>query len=184
MRIERFNLAQQPMAFVENAAVKAFLEQNGQEALPLVFVDGKQMLAGRYPTRAELEAWNGGPIATLFTDQVAALVAIGAAIAANCELCFKYHHDLGRKLGITNADMRRAVDLAQKVKDTPARAMLELAARRLDDSDCGPAIAGADQAAAASSCCAPETELRMAALSGKCCEPGSQTGGFPTTACC
>ena len=33
-QIERFNLAQQPMAFVENAAAKAFLERSGADALP------------------------------------------------------------------------------------------------------------------------------------------------------
>jgi len=58
-QIERFNLAQQPMAFAENAAVKAFLERSGQEALPLVLVDGEVALAGRYPTRAELARWAG-----------------------------------------------------------------------------------------------------------------------------
>jgi len=64
-------------------------------------------------------------------EQVAELVAIGAAIGANCEPCFKYHYDQARKLGVSNLDMRFAVDLAQKVKDTPARTMLELAERYL-----------------------------------------------------
>jgi len=58
-RIERFNLAQQPMAFAENAVVKSFLERSGQEALPLVLVDGEVALAGRYPNRAELARWAG-----------------------------------------------------------------------------------------------------------------------------
>ncbi|WP_235209192.1 carboxymuconolactone decarboxylase family protein [Methylobacter sp. BBA5.1] len=68
---------------------------------------------------------------SIFTEQVAELVAIGAAIAANCEPCFKYHYDQARKLGVSNTDMRRAVDLAQMVKDTPARAMLDIAQRYL-----------------------------------------------------
>lgn len=55
--IERFNLAQQPMAFAENATVKGFLERSGAEALPLVLVDGEVALAGRYPTRTELARW-------------------------------------------------------------------------------------------------------------------------------
>ena len=46
--IERFNLAQQPMVFAENAVVKAFLERSGAEALPLILVDGEVALAGRY----------------------------------------------------------------------------------------------------------------------------------------
>jgi hypothetical protein len=56
-QIERFNLAQQPMAFAENPAVKGFLERSGQEALPLILVDGEVALAGRYPNRAELARW-------------------------------------------------------------------------------------------------------------------------------
>ena len=125
--IERFNLAQQPLAFAENATAKAFLERSGQDALPLILVDGRQVLSGRYPTRDELSTWLEVPEApSLFTAQVAELVAIGAAIAANCEPCFKYHCDLARKLGVSNTDMRRAVDLAQQVKDVPARTMREV----------------------------------------------------------
>ena len=55
--IERFNLAQQPMAFVENSIVKAFLELSGQEGLPVILLDGAIVLAGRYPSRAELARW-------------------------------------------------------------------------------------------------------------------------------
>ena len=58
-QIERFNLAQQPMSFVENATAKAFLERSGADALPLVLVDGDIALAGRYPTRKELAKFAG-----------------------------------------------------------------------------------------------------------------------------
>ena len=58
-QIERFNLAQQPMAFAENKVVKGFLERSGEEALPLVLVDGEVALAGRYPNRTELARWAG-----------------------------------------------------------------------------------------------------------------------------
>lgn len=88
----------------------------------------------------------GAAAPSIFTEQVAELVAIGAAIASNCEPCFKYHYDQARKLGVSDLDMRYAVDLAQKVKDTPARAMLNLAERYL-----GPATP--ETRAAASSCC-------------------------------
>lgn len=55
--IQRFNLAQQPMAFAENPVVKSFLERSSAEALPLILVDGDVALAGRYPTRPELARW-------------------------------------------------------------------------------------------------------------------------------
>lgn len=57
--IERFNLAQQPMAFAENSIVKSFLERSGMEGLPLVLVDGEIALAGRYPGRKELARFAG-----------------------------------------------------------------------------------------------------------------------------
>lgn len=68
---------------------------------------------------------------TLFTDSVAELVAIGAAIAANCEPCLKCHYDKARELGISHEDIQKAVNLAKKVKDSPAHAVLELAQRLL-----------------------------------------------------
>ncbi len=83
---------------------------------------------------------------SIFTDKVAELIAIGAAIAANCEPCFRYHYDRARKLGVSELDMRHAVDLAQKVKDTPARHMLVLAERYLGAPT-------AETRAAADSCC-------------------------------
>jgi hypothetical protein len=65
--IERFNLAQQPTEYAENAVVKAFLERSGTEALPLILVDGEVALAGRYPQRNELARWTtisiAGPVA-------------------------------------------------------------------------------------------------------------------------
>lgn len=66
-QVERFNLAQQPLAFAENSTVKAFLERSGQEALPLILVDGEVALAGRYPNRTEFARWAG--IATLSAPQ-------------------------------------------------------------------------------------------------------------------
>lgn len=57
--LERYNLAQQPLAFASHALAKAFLERAGVDALPLVVVDGEIALTGRYPSRAELAAWAG-----------------------------------------------------------------------------------------------------------------------------
>ncbi len=59
VRLERYNLAQQPMAFAESAVVKRFLEHSGADSLPLSLVDGEVALAGRYPQRAELARWAG-----------------------------------------------------------------------------------------------------------------------------
>ena len=55
--IERFNLAQQPMAFADHAVVRGLLERSGESALPVTLVDGELALAGRYPTRDDLTRW-------------------------------------------------------------------------------------------------------------------------------
>jgi hypothetical protein len=57
VHIARFNLAQQPMEFANNQVVRNFLERSGEQALPLVLVDGEISLAGRYPNRTELALW-------------------------------------------------------------------------------------------------------------------------------
>lgn len=57
--IERFNLSQQPLVFAENAIVRGYLERSGQEALPLVLLNGEVAMAGRYPDRKELARWLG-----------------------------------------------------------------------------------------------------------------------------
>ncbi|TVP87168.1 MAG: arsenical resistance operon transcriptional repressor ArsD [Thioalkalivibrio sp.] len=61
LQIERVNLAQQPMVFAENELVRGILERSGEEALPVIVVDGKLALTGRYPTRVELADWAGLP---------------------------------------------------------------------------------------------------------------------------
>ena len=55
--VARFNLAQEPLAFVENEVARQFLHTVGQEGLPVTLVGGATVLTGRYPTRAELAAW-------------------------------------------------------------------------------------------------------------------------------
>ncbi|WP_313675131.1 arsenite efflux transporter metallochaperone ArsD [Mycolicibacterium sp.] len=57
--ITRHNLANDPLAFAHNEAVKSFLEIAGSAGLPLVLVDGVTVATGRYPGRAELARWAG-----------------------------------------------------------------------------------------------------------------------------
>jgi hypothetical protein len=57
IQIERYNLGQQPLAFVQNPSVKALLDKEGMDVLPLVFWDGEVHLKGRYPTKDERPAW-------------------------------------------------------------------------------------------------------------------------------
>ena len=57
VRIERYNLGQQPLAFAQNAAVRAVLESDGADVLPLIYLDGTLWMKGRYPVRDERSAF-------------------------------------------------------------------------------------------------------------------------------
>lgn len=52
--VERANLAQQPQAFVGSEAIRALLEREGTECLPVVLLDGEVAFKGTYPTRTAL----------------------------------------------------------------------------------------------------------------------------------
>jgi len=161
--VQRFNLSQSPAAFVENEMVKAALTEKGEAALPLVLVDGHVLASGQYPERSRLAEAVGlnGSATSLFSPAVAELVAIGAAIAANCEPCLKYHFRQAQLLGVSKQDMASAVKVAASVKDSPHQSVLRLA-NRLTGTGLSTAEAASDpccggtsvtESPAASSCC-------------------------------
>lgn len=53
------------------------------------------------------------------------LVAIGASVASNCIPCVTYHVAKAKKLGLSDAQVSEAIALADKVRQVPARAVLE-----------------------------------------------------------
>jgi hypothetical protein len=58
VEVVRFNLAQEPEAFARNPIVLEAMKK-GDDALPLLLVDGRISCRGRYPLRAELAVWAG-----------------------------------------------------------------------------------------------------------------------------
>lgn len=59
-QVERFNLAQQPQAFIENKTVHQLLSTAGTDCLPIIIVDGKIVSQKVYPGREDLQAWTKG----------------------------------------------------------------------------------------------------------------------------
>ena len=57
--VERYNLAQQPQAFVQNSSVKALLAEQGVDVLPVILVDGRIVSRQGYPSRELLALWAG-----------------------------------------------------------------------------------------------------------------------------
>jgi hypothetical protein len=62
VEVARHNLAQEPQAFIACDAARTALVEQGDEALPLILLDGEPISSGRYPYRSELAAWTGLPI--------------------------------------------------------------------------------------------------------------------------
>jgi AhpD family alkylhydroperoxidase len=164
VEVRRFNLSQEPGEFVQRPAVQDLLTRDGEDALPVVMLDGAVLSSGRYPSRDELAGWTGVADAAptgVWSDAVAELVAIGAAVGSNCEPCFKFHYDKARKAGVAHDDLVAAVRLAQQVKETPATAMLDLAGKLLavEPATLGSSLAAPEPAdAGAESCCGGVTE--------------------------
>lgn len=67
--------------------------------------------------------------AAAFSPIAAEYVALGAAIGSNCEPCLRYHVAEALKVGISLPDIAKAIAMAAKVKEAPARAILKLAER-------------------------------------------------------
>lgn len=56
-RVERYNLAQQPQAFLDNPAVHRLVAALGTSCLPLIVVDGDIVSRATYPSREALSQW-------------------------------------------------------------------------------------------------------------------------------
>jgi hypothetical protein len=71
VRVERFNLSQQPQAFAAHTAVRTELHTNGNDCLPLILVDGLVVSRGVYPDREHLASFLG--LSEEFACETAAL---------------------------------------------------------------------------------------------------------------
>ena len=60
--VERFNLAQQPQAFVAHEDVKDALREGYDQALPIVRMGDRIVSKGVYPSRQQLASWCGVPV--------------------------------------------------------------------------------------------------------------------------
>lgn len=65
------------------------------------------------------------------------LVALGAAMGSNCVPCIEYHIPEARKTGLTDSQISEAIRLADKVRQVPARKVLNAAERLLAESFAG-----------------------------------------------
>jgi 4-carboxymuconolactone decarboxylase len=62
------------------------------------------------------------------------LVALGAALASNCVPCIEYHIPGAKKAGLSDTQINEALQIADKVRQVPARTILETALARIEES--------------------------------------------------
>jgi len=74
---------------------------------------------------------NDSASVSMFTEQVKELVAIGAAVAGNCEKCFEHHYKKAKELGISEEDMLKAATLGKAIKEMPSKTLSNLVRDRL-----------------------------------------------------
>ncbi|KAA9300526.1 MULTISPECIES: arsenite efflux transporter metallochaperone ArsD [Aerococcus] len=55
----RYNLAQNPQAFVDNGTAIQLIHKNGKKILPITLVDGEIVKTGDYPSREEFREYTG-----------------------------------------------------------------------------------------------------------------------------
>jgi AhpD family alkylhydroperoxidase len=96
-----------------------------------------------------------------YSAAVNELVAIGAAIAANCEPCLKHHYHQAQQFGVAKADLARAAKTGALVKDSPHQAI-----RRLADRLTGAGLGSPEDAS--DPCCGSQNTGETCADS-KCC---------------
>lgn len=81
------------------------------------------------------------------------LVALGAALGSNCVPCIEYHVPEARKAGLGDRQIDEAIRLADKIRQVPARKVLEAALGMIPRAG-----AGADSEQTGSDCAQPAPE--------------------------
>jgi AhpD family alkylhydroperoxidase len=90
----------------------------------------------------------------LYSSAVEELVAIGAAVACNCEACFKHHLREALANGVSRGDVALAVATARQVKEQAAGHVLKSVGEQL-------AAAGEVGPAPGSCCCAKSASTKQ-----------------------
>ncbi|MDM7459671.1 MAG: arsenic metallochaperone ArsD family protein, partial [Paracoccus sp. (in: a-proteobacteria)] len=155
--VRRFGLSREPAEFAANDTIREIMQDSQGDDLPVFLVDGVLKAKARYPTRAELSAWArlAAPKPEI-TAQVRELIALGAAVAANCRLCVERHVERSRQMGLSDAQMRDAIATGRMVREASERNFHDLLEKLIPEAE-------PDKA---SPCCGPE---KTSAASAGCC---------------
>ena len=65
------------------------------------------------------------------------LVSLGAAIASNCVPCIEFHIPGARKAGLSEIQIKEALQVADKIRRVPAQMVLQTAMSRIGETTDG-----------------------------------------------
>jgi len=82
--VQRFNLAQEPSAFISDPLIKAEINEHGESCLPLFVLDGEVISRGSYPDRAQLRLLTGIKSSSQSSDNLANKTDGGCGVNSDC----------------------------------------------------------------------------------------------------
>jgi hypothetical protein len=59
IEVKRYNLSQQPQAFIVNNKINYLLQKGGSDVLPITLLEGEVVKTNSYPTNSEFAQWLG-----------------------------------------------------------------------------------------------------------------------------
>lgn len=66
----------------------------------------------------------------MFDKRIIELISLGAAVSANCQPCLQYHIDKALEAGITEEELREAIEVGRTVRKGAAAKMDQLVSQR------------------------------------------------------
>ena len=103
------------------------------------------------------------------------LVALAAALGSNCVPCIEHHIPQARKAGLTDQEIHAAIQQADKVRQVPARKVLEAALNLLPRPETASADRTVDTMATMMSTMMSSCAPLAAAGAGDCSESAKQS---------
>jgi len=138
IKVNRYNLGQEPEVFKENAAVLSRLKKEGSAILPIIFINGEMYSEGGYPGRQQLMDWissrtsqtsNGAVKISANKDKI--LSELEEAVAVGDEAGLQTLFQKGKTNGVSVQLLAQAMQAGINHRQRVTQATLQAANRLL-----------------------------------------------------
>jgi 4-carboxymuconolactone decarboxylase len=108
----------------------------------------------------------------MLTSRDRELVALGAAMGSNCVPCIEYHIAESKKIGLTEPEIHAVIQHADKIRQVPAKKVLQTALSLL------PSVSGKTEDAGSSQECGCGSESEPGDAGTKAAQPSHTMAGM------